>query len=162
MSETPQRRPDLSDPAGLSAREETTQLGDLQLAIMRVLWNRGEATVAEVHEALQDERARALTTIATMLTKMERKGVCRHRNVGRQFVYEPLVSEREVRRSMVSALTERLFSGDVTALVSHLISEEEIEPGELAALREMISEREGEEKGRASRSTRGRRGGRAK
>lgn len=158
----PRSRPDLPDSADPSAREETHQLGDLQLAIMRVLWARGEATVAEVHEALQDERARALTTIATMLTKMEKKGVCRHRSEGRLFVYAPLVSEREVRRSMVSALTERLFSGDVSALVSHLIAEEAIDPDELAALRELISEREGEEQERSARTPRGRRHGRAK
>lgn len=151
MSET-RSRPTDPHPADPNGREETHHLGDLQLAIMRVLWNRGEATVAEVHEALQDERARALTTIATMLTKMEKKGVCQHRSVGRQFVYEPIVSEREVRRSMVSALTERLFSGDVTALVSHLIAEETIDPDELAALREMISEREGEEQVRGRRT----------
>ena len=45
-----------------------THLGDLQLAIMRELWTRGEATVAEVHGALLDERGLALTTIATMLS----------------------------------------------------------------------------------------------
>lgn len=123
---------------------ENQKLGDLQLAILRVLWTQGEATVAEVHEALRSERDRALTTIATMLTKMEKKGVVGHRSAGRQFVYAATVSEREVRRSMVADLTERLFAGDVTALVSHLLSEQEIDPGELAALRRLIAEREGE------------------
>ena len=63
------------------------QLGDLQLAIMRELWRAGEATVATVHAALQDERGLALTTIATMLSKMEKKGVVEHRSEGRQYVY---------------------------------------------------------------------------
>ena len=72
-----------------------TQLGDLQLAIMRVLWTRREGTVAEVHLALE-ERQLALTTIATMLSKMEKKGVVSHRNEGRQYVYAPVVSEAEV------------------------------------------------------------------
>ena len=122
--------------------KDTHQLGDLQLAIMQVLWTQGKATVAEVHEALRGGRERALTTIATMLTKMERKGVVRHRVEGRQFVYSPTVSEEEVRRSMVSDLTERLFAGDATALVSHLIAEQEIDADELASLRKLISERE--------------------
>ena len=127
---------------------EIHQLGDLQLSILQVLWARGEATVAEVHEALRGERERALTTIATMLTKLERRGVVRHRSEGRQFVYAATVSERDVRRSMVADLTERLFSGDVTALVSHLIDEQEIEAGELEALRRMIEEREPERGGK--------------
>jgi len=53
----------------------------------------GEATVSQVHESLAGPRARALTTIATMLSKMEKKGVVRHRNEGRLFIYRPTVSE---------------------------------------------------------------------
>jgi predicted transcriptional regulator len=126
-------------------------LGELQFAIMRVLWARGEATVSEVREALPGEWSRALTTIATMLTKMERKGVVGHRAEGRQFVYQPLVSEREVRRSMVSALTQRLFEGDAAALVSHLIDEQEIEAEELAALRQRLALLEAERRAPARR-----------
>ena len=125
--------------------ETSHHLGDLQLAIMRVLWHRSEATVAEVHEVLEAERGLALTTIATMLAKMEKKGVVGHRADGRRFVYRPLVDEGQVRRSMVSDLTSQLFRGDVTALVNHLLSEHEIEPGELAQLRTLIAAREKEE-----------------
>jgi BlaI family transcriptional regulator, penicillinase repressor len=125
--------------------ETSHHLGDLQLAIMRVLWSRGEATVAEVHEALEPERGLALTTIATMLTKMEKKGVVDHRAEGRRFIFSPLVSESQVRRSMVADLTSQLFRGDVTALVNHLLSEHEIDARELAQLRKLISARQHEE-----------------
>src|SRR5512139_1560244 len=114
-------------------------LGDLQHAIMAVLWARGEGTTADVHEALREERGLALTTIATMLRKMEDKGVVAHRAEGRQFVYRPTVSEDQVRRSMVGELVERLFGGDPKALVAHLVSENEIEAGELEALRRRVS-----------------------
>jgi BlaI family transcriptional regulator, penicillinase repressor len=119
-------------------------LGDLQLAIMRSLWRRGEATVAEVHEDLAAERGLALTTIATMLVKLEKKGVLAHRMDGRRFVYRPLVDEGQVRRSMVAELTSQLFRGDVSALVNHLLSEHEIDPGELAQLKALLSAREKE------------------
>jgi BlaI family penicillinase repressor len=125
--------------------ETSHHLGDLQLAIMRVLWGHGEATVSDVHETLEPERGLALTTIATMLTKMEKKGVVGHRAEGRRFIYRPLVSEGQVRRSMVSDLTSQLFRGDVTALVNHLLSEHDIDSGELAQLREMIASRERKE-----------------
>ena len=113
-------------------------LGELQHAIMAVLWSRGEATTADVHEALRDARGLAFTTIATMLRKMEDKGVVAHRVFGRQFVYRPTVSEDQVRRSMVGELVERLFGGDPKALVAHLVSEHEIEPDELPALRRRL------------------------
>ena len=118
------------------------KLGDLQLAIMRVLWEAREASAAEVHRALWDARGLAPTTIATMLVKMERKGVVTHRAEGRKYLYHPVVSEAEVTRSMVGQLAERLFEGDVPALVSHLLSEHEIDHDELADLKAMIERME--------------------
>jgi BlaI family penicillinase repressor len=126
-------------------RERSHRLGDLQLAIMRVLWSRGEASVAQVHEALEAERGLAPTTIATMLVKLEKKGVVKHRAEGRRFIYRPRVSEGQVRHSMVGELTSQLFRGDVTALVNHLLSEHEIDARELAELRALIAAREQKE-----------------
>ena len=113
-------------------------LGDLQHAIMAVLWERGEAPAADVHEALREARGLAPTTIATMLRKMEDKGIVAHSTSGRQFLYRPTVSEDQVRRSMVGELVERLFGGDPQALVAHLVSEHEIEAGELPDLRRRV------------------------
>ena len=118
------------------------RLGKLQLAIMRVLWRRGEAAVVEVHEDLEAERDLAPTTVATMLAKLEHKGVVAHRTEGRRFIYRPLVNEELVRRSMVDELTSQLFHGDVTALVNHLLAEHSIEARELAELRSLITARE--------------------
>jgi predicted transcriptional regulator len=80
-----------------------------------------------------------------MLVKMERKGVVRHRSEGRRFVYSPTVSEAKVQRTMVGELTERLFGGDVTALVSHLLSEHDTNADELEELKRLIAEREAQE-----------------
>lgn len=126
--------------------EESHHLGDLQLAIMRILWNREEASVVDVHEALEPERGLAPTTIATMLVKMEKKGVVDHRAEGRRFLYRPTVSEGQVRRSMVSDLTSQLFRGDAFALVNHLLSEHEIDSRELDHLRDLIAAKEKEDR----------------
>ncbi len=117
-------------------------LGDLQHAIMRVLWAHVEASAAEVHAALQAERGLAPTTIATMLRKMEDKGVVAHRSEGRQFVYRAAVSEGEVRRSMVGEVVDRLFAGNPAALVSYLVAEEGLDPEELARLRAALDGKE--------------------
>ena len=114
-------------------------LGDLQHAIMRVLWQHNEATVAGVHDALFEERGLAPTTIATMLRKMEDKGVVAHRVEGRQFVYRPIVSEDAVRSSMVGELLERLFAGDPAALVSHLVADHDIDHEEIERLRALLA-----------------------
>lgn len=119
---------------------DTRQLGDLQLAILRVLWERGEASAAQVHQDLWDERGLAPTTIATMLTKMEKRGLVDHRAEGRQYIYRPLVERGEVRRTMVSEFVDRLFLGDPAALVNHLLSEHALDDDELAALRRKIAQ----------------------
>ncbi|MGH7702952.1 MAG: BlaI/MecI/CopY family transcriptional regulator [Gemmatimonadales bacterium] len=114
-------------------------LTDLQIAIMRVLWNRGQATAAEICEALRPERGLAQTTVATLLTRLEKRGVVQHQTRARQYMYSPTVTQSDVRRSMVSELTERLFDGDVAALMSHLLSAREMSPGDLARVRELIA-----------------------
>lgn len=117
---------------------QDTILGDLQLAIMRVLWRRGEAASADVHGALEEERGLAPTTISTMLKKMEDKGVVTHRTEGRRFIYRPTITESQVKRSMVGELTERLFGGNTAALVSHLVAEHEIDHDELERLQSLL------------------------
>ncbi len=122
--------------------ERPKQLSELQLAILRVLWREDEATVARVQELLRAEgRDLAHTSVATMLSRLETRGAVGRRTEGRQLVYRPLVEERDVKRSMVSALTERLFAGDPTALVHHLIDEGAIDADELARLRKLLAGR---------------------
>jgi BlaI family transcriptional regulator, penicillinase repressor len=113
-------------------------LTDLQLAVMRVLWAQGETTVAQAQEALRSTRDLATTTVATVLARLERQGLVAHRVAGRQYRYRALVSEGDVRRSMVAEVVERLFHGDSTALVSHLLQESEIAPDDLARVQTMI------------------------
>ena len=121
---------------------EPHQLTELQTSILRLLWQRGEATVAEMWEELYPERRLAQTTIATIVARLQRRGVLERRSKDRQFVYRALVTEADVQHSMVKELTERLFDGDVTALVSHLLSARDMTPGDLARVRQMIKRAE--------------------
>lgn len=119
------------------------QLAALQLAIMHVLWNRGEATVGEVRDDLAGEgRELAYTTIATMLGKMERKGQVTHRAVGKAFIYRSALGQELVSRSMVTDLARRLFAGDVTLMVSHLLEGCEVSAEELSRLKALIQEKQ--------------------
>ena len=121
---------------------ERQQLTELQIAILRLLWERGEASVAELWEALYPERKLAQTTVATIVARLQRRGVLSRRTRDRQFVYRTLLTEADVQHSMVSELTERLFAGDVAALVSHLLSARDMSPGDLARVRQMIESTE--------------------
>ena len=118
--------------------EEALRLGDLQLAILRVLWTEGEATAVRVHEVVAAERSSSASTIATMLGKMETRGLVTHRKEGRRFIFSALVAEDQARRSMVRDVTSRMFGGDVRQLLRHLVREDEIGENDLEAISEML------------------------
>jgi len=127
-------------------------LTDLQLEIMGVLWERGEATAIEVREALRPGRELAQTTVSTLLSRLERRSLVTHRTEGRQYVYRAAVEEARVRRSVVSEFSEmadRLFAGDLAAMVTQLLDESDVDAGDLARVREMIERREAELRGGA-------------
>ena len=130
-----------------SQEPESVALSDPQIALMRVLWAQGEPSVAAAAEALAPERRLAHTTVATMLTRLEKRGLVEARRDGRQLLYRARVAEHEVRRSMVSSLLGTLFAGDAKALVAHLLREDEIAPGDLERVRALIDRKGGARRG---------------
>jgi BlaI family penicillinase repressor len=128
--------------------DEGHELTELQLAVMEVLWSRGEATVAEVQEALRAERRLAHSTVATLLSRLEKRGVIEHRVESRQYVYRPVVSRDAVRESMVEGLVARLFGGSAAAMLAHFLGTRAVNPQDLAQVKALIErqERESREK----------------
>jgi predicted transcriptional regulator len=108
---------------------------------MKLLWSFGEATVSEIHQRLQEERDLAYTTIATMFRKMEQRGLVKHRQDGRSFVYRAAVREEAVTRGMAEHFVDRLFEGSLTDVVSHLLSTRDVSLDELAELERLIAAR---------------------
>ena len=117
------------------------RLGDLQLRIMQVLWKQKEASVADVHAALGRESDLAYTTVATMLRKMDARGLVAHREEGRSFVYTAKVQAEDVSRSMADHWVDRLFAGSLSDAVNHLLTTREVSQAELRKLEKLIAER---------------------
>ncbi len=122
-------------------KSKVYRLGDLQLRIMKILWLRAEAAVAEVHHALSGDGDWAYTTIATMLRKMEARGLVRHRLHERKFLYRPAVQAEEVTRKISAHFIERLFEGSLADMMAHLLTTRQISRQELARLEALIAER---------------------
>ena len=121
--------------------DDLGQLSGLQLAIMRAIWQRGEASTAEVVASLADSRDLAHTTVGTLLSRLERRGLIQSRKDGKHLVYQATVAETEVKRSMVSEFLERLFDGDAKALVTHLLREREVRDADLDKVRELLKQK---------------------
>ncbi len=119
-------------------------LTKLQMQVIGVLWERGEATVAEVQAGLKPNRELARTTVATLLSRLEEKGVVAHRDRGREYVYRPLVTRVEIHRTMVRAFVDRVFGGDVPTMVKELLGSEMVEPDDLRQIRTLLAERQAE------------------
>ena len=108
---------------------------------MQVLWEQQESTVSQVLAALSDYGELAYTTVATMLRKMEARGLVGHRAEGRSFIYRPRVAAQDVSRSMADHLVDRLFEGRLLDVVNHLLTTREVSREELRQLERLIAER---------------------
>ena len=121
------------------------RLGKVQLEIMQVLWDRGEATAREITDALCLSAPIAHSTVQTLLRKLEAKGAVAHESRERVFVFRPLSRQSEVSESAARDLLTRLFGGSVYGLVSHLLKHESISQDELRRLRELMDASPGTE-----------------
>jgi BlaI family penicillinase repressor len=125
-------------------RARTPRLTAPQLALLRVLWERSEATVVEIQQALLDDRPLAATTIATLLSRLEKRGIVAYRTEGRQYVYRAVLRQSDAQQEALVEVTKGLFEGDVAEMVSQLLSSHEIRPGDLARVRALIEAKEQE------------------
>ena len=115
-----------------------------QVEILRVLWTRSEATVIDIQQALRAERPLAATTIATLLSRLEKRGLVTYRTEGRQYVYRALLQEQDAQQHALVEVTQGFFAGDVATMVSQLLSSHELRPGDLARVRALIDAKEQE------------------
>ncbi len=118
----------------------SAELSDLQLAIIRVLWDKGEASAAEVQLAMKRSRPLAITTVSTLLARLEKRGIVTHRSAGRTFVYRARVSELDMRRKAISGVIRNLFRGNPSEVVGQILSERDVSEEDLERMRRMIQD----------------------
>ena len=123
-------------PKGLSGRERQ---------IMQILYERGEATVAEVLEALPDPPG--YSAVRRLVAILEEKGQAKHTEQGGRYVYSPAESWTAVSKSAIEQVVESFFGGSVEKAVATLLSSQKTRPSdeELSRLEEMIQQARAEE-----------------
>jgi len=123
------------------SRHALDDLGQLQRAVMEIIWARGEATVHQVRDRLDREKELAYTTILTTLQKLERAGWLEHRAEGKSYVYVPKRSREQAGAGSVRGFLTRVFDGNAVAMFQHLIREGDLSEDELKELRKIIDEK---------------------
>jgi BlaI family transcriptional regulator, penicillinase repressor len=133
-------------PARVPAWRETTHMTrrkqptPRELAILKVIWDRGEATVREVHEALGPQLGIVQNTVQAFLRTMEEKGLVTHRDAGRTFVYRASVPRATTSRSLLSSLLDRVFDGAMDQLVASALELRAPTKAEIARLRQLVEQ----------------------
>ena len=109
-----------------------------EVAILRVLWARGEATVREVHDEVSAATGQGYTTILKLLQIMAGKGLVLRDESARTHVYRAALPPERTRRSLVMDLIDRVFDGSAAALVQQALGSGKVSRGEMEVIREMI------------------------
>ena len=121
-------------------------LGELQLKVMNVIWDKGRATVGDVHEEISATRKIAYTTVLTTMQALERRGVVTHDTVGKAYRYSPAVSRERYTDASVDRLVGDLFDGRQERLLCHLLGADHVSKADARAIRDLISRSEGGDK----------------
>jgi BlaI family transcriptional regulator, penicillinase repressor len=116
-------------------------LGSLQTEALEVIWELGEATVAQVVEQIGRRRHVSYTTALVAVQKLEKKGWLTHRSEGRAYVYRPRRSKDAVGKTLLRDLLHGAFQGDPRLLLSSLLDEKSLSDAELRELRTLIEQR---------------------
>lgn len=125
----------------MSQKKKTSSkklLTEVELEMMRVLWDLGAGTVSDVQGRLSADRKLAYTSVSTMLRILEQKKMVTSRKEGRGHVYEPSVAREDYGRASVRNLVDKVFGGESVAMVRTLLDTEGLSREELEELRRLI------------------------
>ncbi|MEM9234645.1 MAG: BlaI/MecI/CopY family transcriptional regulator [Pseudomonadota bacterium] len=130
------------------ARPSSPTLTEAESRIMAILWERGEATVREVTDALSAKHDLAYTTVLTTIRIMSDKGYVDFRKEGRAHVYRPALSRTGARKRALGSVLSSLFEGSPRRLAQHLIEDDSLTLEDIEALRKDLLERQKKGEGR--------------
>lgn len=117
-------------------------LTDLQLAVMKAVWEVGEGSVGDILAAMTSAgRDLAPTTVATLLQRLSKQGWVKHRKQGRQFLYRAKVDERQAAQGAVQRVLSSFFGGKVSALTAQLLESEQLSREDLEEMRQLLGEK---------------------
>ena len=120
--------------------KERPPLAKSELEVARIVWELGDATVREVHEALPADRDVDFWTVQTYLRRLKQKGYLKVRKVGQGNVYSPAVQPQRVLRDLMEDFLERTFDGEVLPMFQHLVDVRGLTEDEIDGLQAKLDE----------------------
>ena len=126
------------------ARHKTTGPTDRELAILRILWDRGPSTVREVNDIMNVDGSTGYTTTLKLMQIMVTKDLLARDNSKSKHVYRPTIPQEETQTQLVGDLLNKAFAGSAQKLVMRALSAKKVPATEMAKIREILEQYEGE------------------
>jgi BlaI family transcriptional regulator, penicillinase repressor len=119
---------------------------EAELAILRVLWERGDQSVRSVQRILNESKPTGYTTVLKLMQIMTEKGLVERDETQRPQIYRPRYTRERTQRQLVGDLLQRAFGGSVKALVLQALAVKKTPEAELEAIEKLLDQLEGERK----------------
>ncbi len=114
---------------------------EVELELLRALWDMGSASVRELHEVVSRHRALGYTSVLKTLQIMTEKGLVERKEAGKAHIYHAAASQEETQNQLLRDLSERLFSGSAAQLAMHALSMQPASEEELQEIRKIIRQK---------------------
>ena len=120
----------------------TPQLSDAEWKVMKAVWRASSATARDVLGALEADTGWAYSTVKTMMDRLVEKGALKARIEGITSIYQPVLTQKQARKSALRALKERAFDGGSGAMMHFLVGSERLSANDRAELLRLLEEQE--------------------
>ncbi len=124
------------------ARRASTQPTEVELQILRILWDDGPSIVRHIHDSLQEFKQTTYSTTVKMLSVMMDKGLLKRDENAKPQVYRPAAPQQRTQKRMLGDLIDKVYDGSAAALMLHALSSKKATPEELKEIRELLDQLE--------------------
>lgn len=125
------------------ARHVSSQPTEVELQILRILWNDGPSIARHIHDSLQAFKQTTYSTTVKMLSVMMEKGLLKRDDDAKPQVYRAAAPQQRTQKQMLGDLIDKVYGGSAAALMLHALSSKKATSEEIAEIREMLDEMEG-------------------
>ena len=125
-------------PAQLPPKPKVPQISDAEWEVMKVLWDKGQASAQEVVDALADSKSWSPQTVKTLLKRLTEKGAVAYQADGRKFIYRAAVAREAAEKSESRTFLARVFDGAVTPALMHLLELGHLTPDDIRQLKKTL------------------------
>jgi predicted transcriptional regulator len=113
-----------------------------ELQIMKIVWERGAASVKEVCDMISRRKATAYTTVLTLMGILEEKGALTHTRIGRAYIYKPVLTKQQATRNQIHDVLTRFFDGSPEKMIETVIENEIKGAEQLGSVKSLLESRQ--------------------